>query len=357
MTVAGLAMEVHEHFCTQAKEVLRRLALMKKEVERTQSFLPLFYQVRGRVIGQAYRRDASEVEVGGLLKLAGANESRLDYEVFCSAPAKKCPPQEFEARTRLKIQRTLLNLKELHKAYGQADLQELEAQLQTDLQESNPLRLRQKLVALARSANFSTYLSLKQDFLDQWMGSNASQEGKFESIPLVNKALSETMKALLRQKSDIKKKPQVLRFTDHQFFQQFNATTHDAFQSRDLEFWQTEENRQAFLKMIQTIRQRYPVEAPFHIFRFADSFTYLLCGFSDDSTSDAILRECTTVPVHAKILMRQSNKSYRELLSHDTENRTLYFKCLKEAMRPFVEELNKGLKMDLPESFIQFFRV
>ena len=55
--------------------------------------------------------------------------------------------------------------------------------------------------------------------------------------------------------------------------------------------------------------------------------------------------------------MRQSNKAYRELQSQDTGNRTLYFNCLKEAMHPFVEELNQRLQMNLPSDFVNFFKV
>ena len=358
MTSAGLALEVDPQFCNQAKGIFHRLDKVKHGIGNAQSFLPLLYRVRAQLIEQAYRGDGAGMDMAMGLKLAGPNKSKLDYEIFQPHKVKKYDPQAFEARTRLKIQRTILNLKELQKAYRTKALQELQEQLQTHLQAStNPLTLRQKLLSLARSSNFSTYLSLKKEFLDKWTGEQASFEGKFESTPLVNQALADTMKALLRQKSNLKQKSQVLRFTDYQFFQPFNATNHDAICSNDLEFWQTPENQQAFVQMVQTIRKHYPVQAPFHIFRFAESFTYLLCGFSDDCTTDAILQGHDTAPVHAKILMRQSDKSYRELLSYDTENRTLYFNCLKEALLPFVEALNTGLQMNLPESFIKFFRI
>lgn len=358
MADAGLALEVDQQFRFQAKGVLSRLAMVKEEVEDSVSFLPIFQMVRAKVIDQAYNRQSPAVDVEALLKLNGRNNSELNYEVFRPSIAKRCTPHTFEARTRLKIGRTILNLKELRKAYGSSQLQELEEQLHNYLQSGgNPFVLRQKLVVLSRSSNFSTYLQLKQEFLEEWTQSQASFQGKFDPAPLADAALSDTMKALFQQKPIIHQKSQVLRFTDYQFFRQFNASTHNAIESNHLDFWKTEENRNHFVQMIQTIRNKYPVEAPFNIFRFENSFTYLLCGFSDDSTAEAILHDQTTAPVHAKILMRQSNKAYRELHSHDMGNRTLYFNCLKEAMLPFVEELNKRLQMDLPESFVDFFRI
>ncbi|MBF0289681.1 MAG: hypothetical protein HQM14_17855 [SAR324 cluster bacterium] len=355
---AGLQLDVDQDFRLEAKEVLARLGTITKEVEHDRSFLPIVQMVQAQVIDQAYNQQSIDVDVQSLLNLKGPNDTELNFEVFRSAVSQQCTPEVFESRTRLKIHRTLLNLRELRKAFGGYQLQDLEEQLNNFLEWDKSLKLlKHKLVTVTRSNNFTTYLEFKQNYLDQWKESKETVEGKQDSAPLAETDLSSTMKALLQQKSMISDKPQVLRYTDYQFFRRFNATPHQQIQSNGLDFWKTEENRDCFHQLVTAIRNKFQVDAPFHVFRFENSFTYLLCGFSDEHVVQAITRDQNTAPVYAKIVMRQSNKVYRELQSVDTGNRTLYFNCLKEAMLPFVEQLNQRLQIDLPTSFIDFFRV
>jgi hypothetical protein len=70
---------------------------------------------------------------------------------------------------------------------------------------------------------------------------------------------------------------------------------------------------------------------------------------------NALERNQEMVPVHAKILMRQANQSYRELRSEDDPES--YHTCLKAAMHPFVHHLNRRVRMELPDEFLNFFRV
>lgn len=355
---AGLELDVDAEFRLEAKEVLERLGAIKKEVEHDKSFLPIVEMVQAQVIDQAYSRENIEVDFDSLLNLKGPNDTELNFEVFRSGVSQECNADLFETRTRLRIQRTLLNLRELRQAFGSYQLQDLEEQLNNYLEWDKSLKLlRHKLVTITRSNNFTTYLQFKQNYLDQWKESRETVQGKQDSAPLVESDLSSTMKALLQQKSIISEKPQVLRYTDYQFFRRFNSSPHQEIQSNRLDFWKTEENRDHFHQLITAIRNKFQVDAPFHVFRFENSFTYLLCGFSDENVVQAITDNQNVVPVYAKIVMRQSNKVYRELRSQDTGNRTLYFNCLKEAMLPFVEQLNKRLEINLPSSFIDFFRV
>ncbi|MBF0278132.1 MAG: hypothetical protein HQM13_10090 [SAR324 cluster bacterium] len=354
---SGLSLNVNQQFRTQARDVLNRLEIVRGELNSSDSFLPLFQSVRAKVIDHAFNGKDPDLDVDSLIKLTGPNKSELDFEIFRPSQIQKCTPMHFEKRTHLKIGRTILNLKELRKAYGGFQLQELEDQLQSYLELSSAFVLRQRLISLSKSSNFQAYLQLKKEFLEEWTESQQALQGKFNATPLVDMDLSDTMKALSQQKPMIVQKPQVLRFTDYQFFRQFNTTTHQHVHSNSLDFWKTEKNRDYFHQMITSIRQKFPVDAPFHIFRFENSFTYFLCGFSDECVSEAILQDQEYAPVHAKIIMRQSNKSYRELQSQDAGNRTLYFNCLKEAMLPFVEELSQRLQMNLPTDFVGFFRV
>lgn len=355
----GLELDVFEENRFYAKDTLLRLESVKNELPDNDAFRPIFDMVRAQVIDQVYQgENQDDVDFEELLKFKGPNDTELDYEVFRPSKPKWCSPELFEKRTQLRIGRTLRNLKQLRRAYGTYQLQELEEQLNSYLSMGmSPAVLRQKLLHVSRSNNFSIYLQLKQDFLDQWKESQEAQHGQQEKTPLVEADLSETMKALFQQKSLIDQKPQVLRFTDYKFFRPFNATLHPAMSSMGLDFWKTEENLEQFHQLIVAIRRKYQVQSPFHVFRFENSFTYFICGFADEAVAESITEDKNTAPVHAKIIMRQSNKVYRELHSHDSHNQTLYFNCLKEAMLPFVEQLNKRLKIDLSPSFIDFFRV
>ncbi len=354
---SGLAHKIDQAFYSQAKDILNRLEIVQAELKNSDSFLSLFQMVRAKVIDHAFNGQDPNLDVESLIKLSGPNESELGYEIFRPGVVQECTPTHFEKRTHLKIARTLLNLKELRKAYGNYQLQELEDQLTSYLELSSAFILRERLVSLSKSAHFQAYLQLKKEFLDEWKESQEALQGKCDAAPLVAVDLSGTMKALTQQRSLISQKPQVLRFTDYQFFRQFNTTMHQQVHSNSLDFWKTEKNRNDFHQMFAVIREKFPVDAPFQIFRFEHSFTYILCGFPDEGVSQAILQDQAHAPVHAKIIMRQSNKAYRELYSQDTGNRTLYFNCLKEAMLPFVEELNQRLQMNLPADFINFFKV
>ena len=62
-------------------------------------------------------------------------------------------------------------------------------------------------------------------------------------------------------------------------------------------------------------------------------------------------------PVHAKLLLRQANHVYRELFAEPEDDPSAYHNCLKETMRPFVNQLDTQLGLELPEEFTQFFKV
>lgn len=355
---SGVELDIFDEFRDHAKDTLLRLQTVSSDTIEDDGFRSVFQSVRSHVIDQAYRGDRGNVDMEALLKISGPNETHLDFEVFRPGSSQSCSVEDFEVRTRLRIKRTLLNLRELRRAFGSYQLQELEEQLNNYLEMGmKPGVLRQKLLHLSRGNNFSIYLQLKKDFLEQWNAGQKQAQGQQEATPLADSDLSDTMKALFQQKSLISKKPQVLRFTDYSFFRNFNASLHHAVHSNGLEFWKTEANRNDFHQLILAIRNKYQVEAPFHVFRFENSFTYLICGFADEGVAQSLAEDKPTAPVHAKIIMRQSNKVYRELLAADMGDQTLYFNCLKEAMLPFVEQLNDRLQINLSPSFIDFFKV
>ncbi len=355
---AGLVLDISHDFRENIRPILFQLDSVRQELEEDDKFYLIFYLIRAQVIDQAYNHEVSAVDFDSLLKLKGPNGSELHWDVFRPQSPLSCSPHTFEQRQKLKIRRTLLNLQQLYKAYENYQLQELQQQLEAylDIQTSAGI-LRQKLLALSRTSSFSTYLELKNGFLKKWTDDQEPPQRKSNVNPLQEFELSETMRALLQQKPKLSTTPQILRYTDYRFFRRFNATPHPEINSSSIDFWRTEVNQNQFLKFVRNVRERYPVNGPFHVFRFEGSFTYLLCGFADDSIVGAIAQDSEFSPVYAKIIMRQSNGHFRELQSEEGQDKTLYYNCLKEAMLPFIEHLNRRLRIELTPEFIDFFRI
>ena len=290
------------------------------------------------------------------LTLKGANQSEIPCETFQDFEKQSCNPEVFLHRTRLKIRRTLRNLQELTKAFpDEPMLQEVEQMLRALPADLDAVKLEQETVALTQKPSFQHYLQAKERFLVDWVKAQEAEQGQIDTRPLSDSELGGTLKALQGQMSKIEEKPEVLRYKNYQFFRSFNATTHSQLNSITLDFWKDEKMRDYFLRFMTATRSAFAEHAPFFVFRFENSFTYLLCGFPDDQLLNALERNQEMVPVHAKILMRQANQSYRELRSEDDPES--YHTCLKAAMYPFVHHLNRRVRMELPDEFLNFFRV
>ena len=80
--------------------------------------------------------------------------------------------------------------------------------------------------------------------------------------------------------SKIEEKPEVLRYKNYQFFRSFNATTHSQLNSITLGFWKDEKMRDYFLRFMTATRSAFAEHAPFFVFRFENSFTYLPVSYT-----------------------------------------------------------------------------
>lgn len=354
----GIHLDIADELRSQVHQTLGGVSGIRETMMGVNRLQPMFRIIQARIIDQLYGQTTPPDEFYSSTTLQGENGSELRCEVFQPWEPLRVSRDVFEKRTRLKIQRTLLNLRELEKAYpDNYDLSELMDKLSNLNLDSSAGVLRQKIMAVTRTTPFHSYLSMKQQFVDDWVTESSEAHADANYSPLDEAALSATMKALQQQKPLIEKKPEVLRYKDQNFFRYFNVPTHGVMNSLSTDFWKTEDNRDCFLQFMMTIRSSFPDVTPFFVFRFENSFTYLLCGFSDESLLKALEENRDVVPVHAKIIMRQANHSYRELTSEQMMNSTLYYNCLKEAMRPFVNHLNQHLQMGLPNYFLRFFEV
>lgn len=352
---AGLFLDMDGETRQQARQALTGFTTLRNNFLQMGNLSRVLELLQGVLIEQLYSLRQIPDSLTRALALKGANQSELPCEVFQQFESQQCPPEVFLHRTRLKIRRTLRNLEELAKAFpDEPMLQEVGEMLREIPSDLDAVKLEQEVVALTQRPAFQHYLQAKDRFLTDWIRHQESEQGQIDPRALTEKELSGTLQALQAQQSKIEDKPEVLRYKNYQFFRSFNTTTQPQLSSVTLEFWKDEKMRDFFLRFMTATRSAFAEHAPFFVFRFENSFTYLLCGFPDDQLLEALERNQELVPVHAKILMRQANQSYRELRCEVT-NET-YHACLKAAMYPFVQHLNRRVKMELPAEFINFFR-
>ncbi len=287
------------------------------------------------------------------VSLPGPNGARLPCEVFEESEPQACTPEEYKHRTVLKLKRTLRILKQLRKAYPDADgLEQLEALLQEVDLESEAHDLDGDLREVLTSSAFSEYLGLKTRFLEEWKQGQLEQHAQTKEALLTEATLQETVHALQQQEPRLAEHPDILLYEHQEFFRMCNTTTHPQLNTTSLEFWETEERRDQFTQFLETLRDRLGVLQPFHILRFEHSFTYLLVGTSDEEFLTS-LQESEEATHHAKVILRLSGQQYQELKADpDTPG---YAECLKHALHPFVVHLNEQLELELPDAFVAFF--
>ncbi|MGK5093632.1 hypothetical protein WDW89_16680 [Deltaproteobacteria bacterium TL4] len=340
----------------EALSVAKELRSLQQRIVHADVLKPVLKILQTRFVDRLFRNQPVDAQKAVLLQ--GENKSQLHCEVFNPGTVQSCRERAFIKRTNLRIQRTLLNLKELRKAYpDNLDLEELGKRVSKIPANLPAMALRREVLKITLSHLFSTYLHLKERFVKDWVEKQNVNHGQANYLPLGDTELNESMRALQEQKPQIEGNPEVLKYKDQEFFRFFNAEPHKELNSDSLDFWKTDGNRDAFIQFVQTIRSAYPENRPCTIFRFDNSFTYLLCGFSDQCITDALKKGEATTSLHAKILMRKTNQTYKELTSYSASNKTLYHNCLKEALFPFVHHLNRHLQINLPESFLKFFQI
>ena len=348
-------LDISKSLRTQARKIVQQLVGLQERIAHAEMLQPVFRVLQSHFVDTLYQNEIPDY--AQIVQMRGANDSQLHCEIFNPGTAHPCTSKQFVKRTHLKLKRTLLNLEELKKAYpDHTDLHDLEDMLLHVNDALGALSLQNQLLDITLSSAFTSYSNLKIQFLEEWLHSQETSQGQADDTPLSESELSNSMKALLEQRPQLQNS-EILKYKDQQFFRRFNTQAHQELNSQTMDFWKTEDNQKGFAQFIESLRTTYPGESPFLVFRFDHSFTYLLCGFPDDQLVQAIQQGMDSATLHAKIIMRQSNQIYRELTSFSTANRTLYFNCLKEAMAPFIRQLNQNLRLDLPASFLSFFEI
>lgn len=287
------------------------------------------------------------------VSLPGPNGARLPCEVFEETEPQACTPEEYKHRTVLKLKRTLRTLKQLQKAYPDAEsLPQLEALLQEIDLENEAHDLDGDIREVLTSSTFAEYLGLKTRFLEEWKQGQLEQRAQTKEALLSESALQETFHALEQQGPNLEAHPDILLYEHQEFFRLCNATTHPQLNTTSLEFWETEERQEQFSQFLETLRDRLGVLQPFHVLRFEHSFTYLLVGTSDADLLES-LQEGDEAPRHAKVILRLAGQQYQELTAEP--GTPGYAECLKQALHPFVVHLNQQLELELPDAFVAFF--
>ena len=355
---AGLLLDLDSEVRTQAHWVLNGLSALQSNLLQIDKLKEVFQILQMKVVDQLFSLQQIPQTLTKALTLHGPNQSHLPCETFQQFEPKLCSSDLFRQRTQLKIKRTLENITQFLKAYPDEEpLRELESSLRYFKLDDSAQALDQTIRQLTQLPEFLRYLELKDQFLEDWKELQTKEQGTINTRLFSTPELSQIMKVLQNQKGKIEKKPEVLRYKKPQFFRSFNRVTHGEVNSISMGFWKIEKNRDQFLRFITATRKAFSEQAPFSVFRFENSFTYLLCGFPDEQLLGSLEQNQDMVPVHAKILLRQSNQSYRELTAEDGHDLTLYYNCLKEAMYPFILYLNQRVQMNLSDDFINFFRI
>lgn len=356
-TSAGLYLDMDTEVRSQAYRVLNGFTTLRSNFMQMGTLRRVVELLQGLLVEQFYSLRQIPDNLTKALALRGANDSELPCEAFQVWEKQSCDADLFLHRTRLKVKRTRRNLQELIKAFPDDPmLQEIEQALGRLSLDVPASQLERDVVAITQQPAFQNYLQAKERFLSEWIRKQEEEQSKMDTRALSGSELQGTLKALQAQRDRIDEKPEVLRYKNYQFFRQFNAQAHDCLNSYSLDLWGDEKTRDTFLRFMTATRSAFSEHAPFFVFRFENSFTYLLCGFPDTHLLEALEQNQDTVPVHAKIIMRQANQTYRELHSASEANRAAYHQCLREAMYPFVTHLNQRVKMELPSDFIHFFR-
>jgi hypothetical protein len=356
--VPGAVVNLEPECRTRASELLEGLEVLMTRLANDERLYGAATQLKTQLVDEFYTNGTPANNLSHAFSLHGPNESQLPVEVFQEQAAQQVNAAAFQNRTRLKVGRTLATVRELQNAYPErAELQEL-AGLLDDLDlDGTATEMLQNVQGLTNTGVFERYLQAKAQFLSDWEQHQESSHAQSDPAPFTPEDLMATMQALHFQERRLVNHPEVIRYKDYHYFRRFNLACDRTVSSLHTEFWGDDAMRQHFIDFVQRIRDGFPNPTPFFVFRFKDSFTYLLLGSPDDRLLASLAEQSEHVPVHAKLLLRQSNHAYRELFAELEEAPSAFHNCLKEATRPFVNQLNTQLGLELPEEFTQFFNV
>ena len=356
--VPGAVVNLEPERRTRARELLEGLEALMTRLEADERLHDAATLLKTQLVDEFYANGIPANNLSHAFSLRGPNKSQLPVEVFQEQDAQPVDAAAFQNRTRLKVRRTLATVRELQNAYPErTELLEL-AGLLDDLDlDGTAAEMLQNVQELTNTGVFERYLQAKAQFLSDWEQLQESSHAQSDPAPFTPEDLIATMQALHFQERRLVNHPEVIRYKDYHYFRRFNLACDRTVSSLHMEFWGNDSMCEHFIDFVQRIRDAFPNPTPFFVFRFKDSFTYLLLGSPDDGLLASLAKQSEQAPVHAKLLLRQSNHNYRELFAELEEDPSAFHNCLKEAIRPFVNQLNTQLGLELPEEFTQFFKV
>lgn len=354
----GAVLNLEPERRTRASELLEDLEALMTRMQSDERLHDAMTQLKSQLVDQFYANTTPPKNLANALSLRGPNDSQLPVEVFQEQTAQRLDTEGFQHRTRLKARRTLATIRELQNAYpDRTELQELAGMLDDLDLDGSATEMLQSVQELTQTGVFKLYLQAKTQFLTDWEELQESSHAQSDPAPFTPEHLIATMQALHFQERRLVNHPEVIRYKDCRYFRRFNLECDRTVSSLHTEFWGDDPMREHFIDFVQRIRDDFLDPTPFFVFRFKDSFTYLLLGSPDDGLLASLATQSEQAPVHAKLLLRQANHVYRELFAEPEDDPSAYHNCLKETMRPFVNQLDTQLGLELPEEFTQFFKV
>ena len=342
----------------QRQTITKNLKTLKNAEEKlpAQHFLKKAFPIkRANLIDAVFQNQNVVEEKPDLMDLEGPNQAKLNYAVFVPNQPESCSSEKHNHRTLLKAKRTLLNLQELQKAFPENNFDDLYKQI-NDLcliylkpREFNILARR-----VSQSEAFQHYLEQKEQFFKLWGEQNSLETWHSSKIKLFHQDIEVAFDSIKKQ-SQQNETPQILRYNDLHKFRRFHTTKHKDLDITHLDFWENESNQKELLRLLNAIRKHFGESTPFHLFRFGNGFTYLICGFDDESLTDSLMAGLDKSLASLKPLLRLNNGGYC-ILEADQVDRRFYFQCLKETLRPFIFYFNRTLNLNLELSFIKLFQ-
>ena len=354
----GVAVNLETERRSHASELLAGLEELMTRLQSDERLHAAATQLKTQLVDEFYTNGTPSPTLSKAFSLRGPNASQLPVEVFQEQAAQKVNASEFQKRTRLKVRRTLATVRELQSAYpDRKELQELSSLLDDLDLDGSAAEMLQNVQELTKTGVFEQYLQAKQQFLSDWEQLQDTEHAESDPTPFTQEDLMATMHALHFQERRLVNHPEVIRYKDYRYFRRFNLACDPTVSSLHTDFWGSDELREQFIDFVQRVRDNFLNPTPFFVFRFKDSFSYLLLGSPDEGLLTSLAEQAEQAPVHAKILLRQSNYVFRELSAESQEDPSAFHNCFKEALRPFVDQFNVQLGLELPESFTQFFKV
>jgi len=172
----GLEIVLSEENLEQTQSALQKLSTLEKAIEGNRALTPVLQIFQSKILEQAYGNGEGDID----FNLEHENGSALRVEVFEKFEPQSCSSEQYEHRAKLKVSRTIMNLRELIDLYPvNSDLSELVEILETlDKEEHSASELNKKIRQITQMPMFNEYLESKNSFLNDWVEEQKENSGK-----------------------------------------------------------------------------------------------------------------------------------------------------------------------------------